>query len=80
MQKVESDMIILGCVRAVKSLSLEVEMPGWMHGIVLIKSVSNEFTKNLNKALDHESNAEQVCNASAMNFTYRVFEKSLPFI
>lgn len=61
MQIIETDMVILGCIRAIKTLSLEIELPCCTNGVLLIKSVSDEFTKNLNKAIDTDANVEEVC-------------------
>lgn len=59
---IETDMVVLGCVRSVKTLSLDVELPCFTNGVVLIKSISDEFTNKLNKSIDAEAYVEDVSN------------------
>lgn len=47
LQKIQAGMIILGCVRKIKNLSLEVELPGLTFAKVHITSITDEFTKQL---------------------------------
>lgn len=45
-------MLLLACVKQVHEFSIDVEMPGLTKGFVKITSISDPFTKYLNKLLE----------------------------
>lgn len=67
-------MLIFACIRAVKSLSLEIELPGCMYGILLIKYVSDELTENLNQSLDSVEDEDYVNSTHPFYSLHFIFD------
>ncbi|XP_030753555.1 protein RRP5 homolog [Sitophilus oryzae] len=52
--KIQSGMVIIGCIRNIKNFSLEVELPGLCFATINITEISDPFTKHLNKLLEDD--------------------------
>ncbi|CAG9771962.1 unnamed protein product [Ceutorhynchus assimilis] len=52
--KIQTGMVILGCIRNVSTFALEIELPGLCFATVPITSISDPFTKHLNKQLEND--------------------------
>ncbi|XP_050309276.1 protein RRP5 homolog [Anthonomus grandis grandis] len=50
-QTIQTGMVILGCVRQIKNLAIEVELPGLCFATVGVTQISDSFTKYLNQQI-----------------------------
>ncbi|XP_076269943.1 ribosomal RNA Processing 5 isoform X1 [Rhynchophorus ferrugineus] len=62
-KNLQSGMVILGCIRSIKNLALEVELPGLCFALIKITDISDPFTKYLNKLLEsNDCEANSILN------------------
>ncbi|XP_066256179.1 rRNA biogenesis protein RRP5-like [Euwallacea similis] len=52
-KKVQTGMVILGCVRQITNFGLEIELPGLCFVSVIITEISDPFTRYLNQQLEN---------------------------
>lgn len=53
LQNLQTGMVIFGCIRNIKNLALEMELPGLCFALVQITDISDPFTKYLNNLLEN---------------------------
>ncbi|KAF2896680.1 hypothetical protein ILUMI_09495 [Ignelater luminosus] len=57
-KKLQEDMLLLGCLRDISSFTLELELPGKTSGKVNIASISEPYTKLLQREVDDDDVVE----------------------